>query len=229
MTARESSGNLPSTQYQNVPSPSELSTATLEEENAADTEPDTDHPSEEPEASGSNYAVFTKPPSIQKKSQSLPKTLNKNDYDSQFSKRQKLNTYDLQALEIEKRKINLMEQRFSRPTINYQDDEDYAFFMSLLPSVKKLSQIEKMKLRMRIMGDVTDALEAHNFVKEVRSSRVIPSPINSPHMSFQSSPYLSPTDTECSQHSQASSAFILNQASQPGPLPSQELYSTLEL
>lgn len=49
-----------------------------------------------------------------------------------------------------------MEQRFSRPANNYQSDDDYAFFMSLLPSVKQLNQIEKMKLRMKIMTDVTD-------------------------------------------------------------------------
>lgn len=90
-----------------------------------------------------------------------------------------------------------MEQRFSRPKINLQDDQDYAFFMSLLPSVKQLNQIEKMKLRMKIMNDVTDALEAHQFVKEVNSSRIIPSPIDSP----LSSPY----GTEGSEHSESSS------------------------
>jgi len=87
-------------------------------------------------------------------------------------KKQKQNNYDSQVLEIEKRKINLMEQRFTLPTNNLQDYQDYAFFMRLLPSVKHLNQIEKMKLRMKIMNDVTDALEAHQFVKEVNSSRI---------------------------------------------------------
>jgi len=67
-----------------------------------------------------------------------------------------------------------MEKRFSRPTNTHQGDQDYAFFISLLPSVKQLNQIEKMRLRMKIMNDVTDALEAHQFVKEVNS------PIDSP-------------------------------------------------
>jgi len=52
-----------------------------------------------------------------------------------FQKKQKQNSYDSQMLEIEKKNINLMEKRFSRPTNTHQDDQDYAFFMSLLPSV----------------------------------------------------------------------------------------------
>ncbi|KAF0707576.1 BESS domain-containing protein, partial [Aphis craccivora] len=51
---------------------------------------------------------------------------------------------------------------FAKP----QNDQDYEFFMSLLPSVKQLNQIEKMRLRMKIMNDVTDALGAHQFVKK---------------------------------------------------------------
>jgi len=119
------------------------------------------------------------------------------------------------VLEIEKRKISLMEKRFSRPTNTHQDDQDYAFFMSLLPSVKQLNQIEKMRLRMKIMKDVTDALEAHQFVEEVNSSRIIPSPYDS----LFSSPY----STEGSEYSQSSSMSVqANQEYQTKVQPSQQ-------
>lgn len=86
--------------------------------------------------------------------------------------------------------------------------------MSLLPSVKQLNQIEKMRLRMKIMNDVTDALEAHQFVKE----------LNSPIDSSLSSPY----STEGSEHSQSSSmSFQGNQAYQIEVQPSQQDFYNL--
>ncbi|CAI6351852.1 unnamed protein product [Macrosiphum euphorbiae] len=224
MIPRESSGNLPLTYDENELSPSYLSNATLEdvdEENTNDTEADINCSIREPEESGSEFTSFAKPQSKQQPSSSLKRN-NKNDKDTILSKKQKQNSYDSQVLEIERRKINLMEKRFSRPN-THQDDQDYAFFMSLLPSVKQLNQIEKMKLRMKIMNDVTDALEAHQFVKEVNSSRIIPSPIDSP----LSSPY----STEGSEHSQSSSmSFQANQAYQTEVQPSQQdLYNLMNL
>lgn len=216
MIPRESSGNLPLTYDGNELSPSNLSNATLEdvdEENSNDTEADINCSIREPEASGSEFTSFAKPQSKQQPSSSLKRN-NKNDNDTILSKKQKQNSYDSQVLEIERRKINLMEKRFSRPTNTHQDDQDYAFFMSLLPSVKQLNQIEKMRLRMKIMNDVTDALEAHQFVKEVNS------PIDSP----LSSPY----STEGSEHSQSSSMpFQGNQAYQIEVQPSQQDFYNL--
>jgi len=182
MIPRESSGNLPLMYDENELSPSNLSNATLEdvdEENTNDAETNINCSIREPEASGSEFTSFAKPQSKQQPSSSLKRN-NKNDNNTILSKKQKQNCYDSQVLEIERRKINLMEKCFSRPTNTHQDDQDYAFFMSLLPSVKQLNQIEKMRLRMKIMNDVTDALEAHQFVEEVNSSRIIPSPIDSP-------------------------------------------------
>lgn len=216
MIPRESSGNLPLTYDENELSPSNLSNATLEdvdEENSNDTEADINCSIREPEASGSEFTSFAKPQSKQQPSNSL-KRKKKNDNDTILSKKQKQNSYDSQVLEIERRKINLMEKRFSRPTNTHQDDQDYAFFMSLLPSVKQLNQIEKMRLRMKIMNDVTDALEAHQFVKEVNSS--IDSPLSSPY------------STEGSEHSQSSSmSFQGNQAYQTEVQPSQQDFYNL--
>lgn len=222
MIPRESSGNLPLMYDENELSLSNLSNATLEdvdEENTNDTEADINCSIREPEASGSEFTSFVKPQSKQQPSSSLKRN-NKNDNDTILSKKQKQNSYDSQVLEIERRKINLMEKRFSRPTNTLQDDQDYAFFMSLLPSVKQLNQIEKMRLRMKIMNDVTDALEAHQFVKEVNSSRIIPSPIDCP--------LSSPCSTEGSEHSQSSSmSFQANQAYQTEVQPSQQDFYNL--
>jgi len=184
----------------------EKNTYDIDEENTNDAEAVVNCSLREPEASGSEFTSFAKP---QSKPSSSLKRNNKNYNDTILSKKQKQNSYDSQVLEIERRKINLMEKRFSRPTNTHQDDQDYAFFMSLLPSVKQLNQIEKMRLRMKIMNDVTDALEAHQFVKEINSSRIIliESPIDSP----LSSPY----STEGSEHSQSySMSFQANQAYQ---------------
>lgn len=92
--------------------------------------------------------------------------------------------------------------------------------MSLMPSAKQLNQIEKMKLRMKIMNGVTDALEAYQFVKEVNSSKIIPSPIDSP--------LLSSYGTKGSEHSQSSSmSFQANQAFQSELQRSQQNFHNL--
>lgn len=192
MTPRDSSGNLPATLKENEPSPRDRSPATADEESANDAEPDTNRSSTQPEASAS----FVKPQAHEPK-RHLRKKID----------------YDLQALAIGKRKIDLFEQHVSRKTHKYQDDEDYSFFISLLPTVKQLNQLEKMKRRMKILGDVTEALEAHNFVNEVRSSGVIPSPTGSHLSSLQSSPYPSPGASDYSQ--QSPSFADVNQPSQP--------------
>lgn len=186
MSPRDSSGNLPDTVKEDEPSLRDRSPALTDEERANDAEPNTNRSSTEPEASTS----FVKPKGHEQK-RYLRKKI---DYDSQ-------------ALDIEKRKIDLMEQHYSKRTNKYQDDEDYAFFISLLPTVKQLNQLEKMKLRMKILEDVTVALETHNFLKDVRSSGVIPS-----HLSLQSS-HPSPSG---SNYSQQSPPFgDVKQASQP--------------
>lgn len=60
---------------------------------------------------------------------------------------------------------------FSRLRNNSQDDEDLSFFVSLLPSMKKLSQTEKLKLRMKMIGLVSDALE-RNSVDKVENNTI---------------------------------------------------------
>lgn len=69
-------------------------------EYGSDTEPEIGRFSEEPETSASEFTSFAKPQGKQQ----ISKRLTKNDYNSSLSKKQKQNSYDLQALEIEKRK-----------------------------------------------------------------------------------------------------------------------------
>lgn len=114
MIPRESSGNLPLTHVENELSPNNFSDATLDvyEENTSDTETDINCSFREPEASVSEFTSFAKPQSKEQPSSSSKRN-NKNYNDTISSKNQKQNSYDSQVLEIERRKINLMEKRFS--------------------------------------------------------------------------------------------------------------------
>lgn len=84
-------------------------------------------------------------------------------------------------LEIDKKKMH-----FNTNTQQYQDDEDYYFLMSLLSSIKQLDQLEKMKLRMSILKEVTDALEAHNSVNQSPQVSLNPPPLLSYYPQHQS-------------------------------------------
>lgn len=92
---RESSGNLPLTHCQNELSPNDLSITMLDKKITSDTEPDINCSSEESvgeincssEASGSEFASFAKPQSIQQKLSSFSKKLNKNYHDTLLSKK----------------------------------------------------------------------------------------------------------------------------------------------
>ena len=66
-----------------------------------------------------------------------------------------------EALDLERRKVQLMEARFAVPQTNPAEDEDLSFFKSLLPSIKKLPDIRRMKLRSKILNCVITELETH--------------------------------------------------------------------
>lgn len=130
--------------------------------------------------------------------------------------------YDMKALDIEKRKIELLEEHVSRKKHRYEGDEDYSFLMSLLPTMKQLNQLEKMKLRMKILGNVTEALEEHNLSNRMRPSGTMLSPTGS-HFSYSESSH-SPAESDSSQHPVSFSSFIqmahpiLQTVEQPGQL-----------
>jgi len=85
-----------------------------------------------------------------------------------------------EALHLEKRKIRLMEDRLMKKS---QADEDYMFLMSLLPSIKKLDDIQRLELRMEFLSSVTRRIQiSKNFsqpfisVPTASDSSCLPSP-----------------------------------------------------
>ena len=88
-----------------------------------------------------------------------------------------------QALDIEKRKLQLLEERFTEKT--RKDDDDYLFLMSLLPSIKQLDPIQKMRLRMSMLESVTRELEKNSFTDAVNNSAV-DTPSGSSHLMLTS-------------------------------------------
>jgi len=90
-----------------------------------------------------------------------------------------------EALHLEKRKIKLMEERLMKKS-QADEDEDYMFLMSLLPSIKKLDDIQRLELRMEFLSSVTTRVQISknfsqpfNSVPTASNSSCLPSP--SPH------------------------------------------------
>lgn len=117
------------------------------------------------------------------------------------SKRKQAPSIQNEALDLERRKVQLMEARFATPQTNTSlEDDDLSFFKSLLPSLKKLSDIRRMKLRSTILNCVIAELET---VQE--TNRTWPSttgttqPPRCPSGSgYYSNPYGSSSDTSSS-------------------------------
>jgi hypothetical protein len=68
-----------------------------------------------------------------------------------------------EALHLEKRKIKLTEERLVKKS---QAEEDIIFLMSLLPSIKKLDDIQRLELRMEFLSSVTRRIQiSKNFLQ----------------------------------------------------------------
>jgi len=83
-------------------------------------------------------------------------------------------------LQLQKRKIKLMEER---PMKKSQADEDYMFLMSLLPSIKKLDDIQRLEVRTEFLTSVTrriqnskNLLQPFNSAPTASNSSCLPSP-----------------------------------------------------
>jgi transcription antitermination factor NusG len=75
-------------------------------------------------------------------------------------------------LQLQKRKIKLMEER---PMIKSQADEDYMFLMSLLPSIKKLDDIQRLEVRTEFLSSVTRRIQiSKNLSQPFNSAPIIP-------------------------------------------------------
>ena len=74
-----------------------------------------------------------------------------------------------EALELEKNKIKIMEERL-RKNFQANTDEDYMLLMSLLQSTKKLDDIQRLELRMDFLSSVTRKLQiSKNLLSPVNS------------------------------------------------------------
>ncbi|CAK1589231.1 unnamed protein product [Parnassius mnemosyne] len=77
---------------------------------------------------------------------------------SQDSSRRRSNISQ-ELLEIKRRKLSIMEKRFeSDDTNSLNKDEDYLFFKSILPYMKKLTEVQKLHLRGKINDWLTEAI-----------------------------------------------------------------------
>jgi hypothetical protein len=117
-----------------------------------------------------------------------------------------------EALSLEKRKIKLVEESLMKKS-QADEDEDYTFLMSLLPSVKKLGYIQRLELRMEFLSSVTRRIQiSKNFsrafisVPTTSNSSCLPNP--SPRAASLDSTHSWDSDT--STHTlQMSSADLL--------------------
>lgn len=115
-------------------------------------------------------------------------------------KRKQATSIQDKALDLERRKVQLMEARFAAPQTNQVEDDDLSFFKSLLPSMKQLSDIRRMKLRSQILNCVIAELEAprepNTSWLPTAASRPPPCPSGSGH--HYANPYASSSDNSSS-------------------------------
>jgi len=90
-----------------------------------------------------------------------------------------------EALHLEKRKIKLTEERPMKKS-QAVEDEDYMFLMSLLPSIKKLDDIQRLELRKEFLS---------NVIKRIQISKSLSPPFNS--VSTASHISCPPTQSSC--------------------------------
>jgi hypothetical protein len=74
-----------------------------------------------------------------------------------------------EALHLEKRKIKLMEEMLMKNS-QADKDEDCLFLMSLLPSIKKLDEIQRLELRTEFLNHI---------IRRIQISKTLSPPFNS--------------------------------------------------
>ena len=87
-----------------------------------------------------------------------------------------------ETLHLEKRKIKLTEETLIKQC-QADEDKDYMFLISLLPSIKKLDDIQRLELRMEFLSSVTRRIQISknfsqpfNSVPTASNSSCLPSP-----------------------------------------------------
>ena len=90
------------------------------------------------------------------------------------TRKRKANSMREDMLELEKKKLMLLEKRVSESRENelLQKDEDYLFLMSILPTMKKLNDLQKLRFRGKINDWLLEAVtqNEYSFLYENRNS-----------------------------------------------------------
>ena len=80
------------------------------------------------------------------------------------SKRNKTaSDYRNEIIECERKKILLIEQKMASNSDQSEKCDDYHFFMSLLPQMKKFSELQKLRIRNKITQILIDETERMQF------------------------------------------------------------------
>jgi len=155
---RESSGNIPSVNYENlgdkstVDSPADISND--EDNNIVDVcnvtaEPNTLKTNFENDSSDEVLDISQ---TTKNRNQKPNKPTEKKGNKRGLSDNDKF-------LEIESKKLQILSERFSKKPEKKEDDADTHFVLSLLEPMKELSSLEKMRVKSDIMNLLTRALE----------------------------------------------------------------------
>ncbi|KAL4153275.1 hypothetical protein QTP88_001108 [Uroleucon formosanum] len=158
LTPRESSGNIPSVNYENlgdkstVDSPADISND--EDNNIVDVcnvtaEPNTLKTNFENDSSDEVLDISQ---TTKNRNQKPNKPTEKKGNKRGLSDNDKF-------LEIESKKLQILSERFSKKPEKKEDDADTHFVLSLLEPMKELSSLEKMRVKSDIMNLLTRALE----------------------------------------------------------------------
>lgn len=127
-----------------------------DEEDITDTQESTVEQVDEEEIAGVSTLHSTTP------STSRPSSTSENRDTSTKKKRSSRDNVGLELLDIEKRKMQYLQEKLKKKT-DEEEDEDLAFFKSLLPHVKKLSAYDKMSYRMQILRTTQEFLKPTNI------------------------------------------------------------------
>ncbi|XP_071055965.1 transcription factor Adf-1-like [Onthophagus taurus] len=78
--------------------------------------------------------------------------------------KRKRNSFQDEVINIEKKKVKLFEQKLRARACpqNQEDDDDMHFFKSILPHIRKFTDVQKMKVRMEFINIISRELQNIN-------------------------------------------------------------------
>ncbi|CAH1966212.1 unnamed protein product [Acanthoscelides obtectus] len=99
-----------------------------------------------------------------------------------YSKKKRQNVRDVRAqyLEVERKKLKILESYISRntPVENEKKSDDYHFLMSILPEMEKLPTIQKIRLRNKINRALLDEISVTMYGEPYERYSTQPNQLN---------------------------------------------------